>query len=393
MKFLVFQKSLLLTAGLALVLTSCFNDLDTVPLDEDILTADVVFDDPTNYKRALAKLYASYAVTGQQGPAGQGDISGIDEGFGSYLRMLFYHQELTTDEALVGWNDATIKDFHNQSWTSQDGFIFAMYSRIYYTISACNEFLRETTEDKIAARGQDSEVQAEVAAYRAEARLLRALAYYHALDMFRNVILVTEQDEVGAFLPDQINADELFAWLETELLALSEELAPAGANEYGRADQAAAWMLLAKLYLNAEVYIGQDRYSDAAKFSKRVIDSGVYQLEEVYQHNFNADNHLSKEIIFPITFDGERTQTFGGTTFIINASVGGSMLPAAYGIQGGWSGLRTTSDFVEKFPEVGGVVVEPVFDSGENVVLNVPGAYQGWNPEDDNTSLASTGEE
>ena len=387
MKYSSFRNIFLVLISLMLTTTGCFKDLDTTPLDEDIQISSVVYNAPGAYKQVLAKLYASFAVTGQEGPAGQGDISGIDEGFGSYLRMYWYHQELPTDEAVIGWNDATIKDFHNQSWNAQDGFIFAMYSRIFYTISVCNEFLRETTEEKVDGRGQAS-IKGEVATYRAEARFLRALAYYHALDLFRNVPFVTENDEVGSFFPQQIQAVDLFDWLEQEILDLSGQLAAANSNEYGRADQAAAWMLLAKLYLNAEVYIGEDRYSDAAEYSRRVIETG-YQLEDVYGHNFLADNETSSEIIFPINFDGDRTQTYGGMTFVINASIGGDMDPAASGVQGGWGGTRTTSALVAKFPEVGGTLVEPVFDSGNYPLLNVPGAYQGWDPENDANAMAS----
>ncbi|MBK9150868.1 MAG: hypothetical protein IPM26_07650 [Saprospiraceae bacterium] len=132
-------------------LTSCFKDLDTVPLDPNLVTSATVFNDPSSYKKFLAKLYAGFAVSGQEGPSGQADISGIDEGFGQYLRGYWYHQELTTDEAIIGWNDQTIWDFNDLKWTPADGFIFAFYSRIFYQIPLCNEFLRETSDDKLNA--------------------------------------------------------------------------------------------------------------------------------------------------------------------------------------------------------------------------------------------------
>ena len=109
------------------VLPACFNDLDTVPIDDDSQTADAVYENPEAYRQVLAKLYGGLAVSGQQGPAGQADISGIDEGFGQYIRGLWYHQELTTDEAVIGWNDQTIKDFHYQNWDANDVFINALF--------------------------------------------------------------------------------------------------------------------------------------------------------------------------------------------------------------------------------------------------------------------------
>ena len=57
---------------------------------------------------------------------------------------------------MIGWNDQTIKDFHGQTWTSSDGFIYAFYSRVFYQIALANEFLRETTDEKLDARGTDA---------------------------------------------------------------------------------------------------------------------------------------------------------------------------------------------------------------------------------------------
>jgi hypothetical protein len=374
--------------------SGCFKDLNTIPLDPLDLTSDVLFENPDNYKLFLARLYAGLAVTGQEGPAGQGDISGIDEGFGQYLRLYFYQQELSSDEALIAWNDATIQDYHTQTWTPSDGFIFAFYSRVFYQISICNEFLRETTESKLNERGVSAELRQEINVFRAEARFLRALSYWHALDNFRNVPFVTENDAVGAFFPEQTNANDLFAYIESELKEIESTLLPPRSNEYARADQAAAWMLLAKLYLNAEVYLGQNRYQESLQWSERVLNAG-YQLEEEYNHLFLADNHKSKEIIFPIAFDGNNTRTFGGTTFIINASLGGAELEKIFlnefGVATGWAGLRTTPEFFGKFPAGGGGLISAP-NPGRTASyrkLYVPGTHQGNDPTDLDNSLSA----
>ncbi len=382
---------LLFLLGLLTIQTSCFNDLDTVPLDDDAVTSAVVYNDPAAYKKVLAKLYAGLAVSGQQGPSGQADISGIDEGFGQYVRGLWYHQELSTDEAVIGWNDQTIKDFHNQNWTANDVFINAFYSRIFYQVSLCNEFLREATDAKLDSRGQGN-LKAEVGQYRAEARFLRALSYWHALDLFRNVPFVTENDFVGSFFPQQIQGPELFTYIESELKDIENTLTPARTNEYGRADQGAAWALLAKLYLNAEIYTGTARYSDCATYCEKIINAG-YTLDPVYRNMFLADNNNSPEVIFAVEFDGLNTQTWGGTTFLVHAPVGGSMVPADFGIDGGWGGLRVTKEIVAKFPSVGtgSVIVAPNPGNTTYPVIYVPGGYQGWDPSNTNTVLASPG--
>ncbi len=353
-----------LSLFIILSLHSCFSDLDSIPVDKDIVVTGIAYDNPDAYRAVLAKIYAGLAVTGQEGPAGKADIGGIDEGFGQYLRMYFYHQEFTTEEAINGWNDQTIKDFHDQTWTADDGFIYALYSRLFYQVAISNEFLRQTTDDKLNERGESDALKQEIQVFRAEARFLRALSYWHALDLFRNVPFVTENDPIGKFTPSQINAQDLFSFIESELLAIESTLLAPRTNEYARADQAAAWMLLAKLYQNANVYIGQDRASDCLTYCEKVINNG-YELEELYEHLFLADNHNSDEIIFPIAFDGQNTKTWGGMTFIIRSALGGTYDAADSGVQNGWGGTRATRQHFEKFPvNDGGIVQDFNYGSG-----------------------------
>lgn len=333
--------------------SSCVNDLNTIPIDPEVITSATVYKDANAYKEVLAKCYAGLAVSGQQGPHGNPDISGIDEGFSQYLRQYWLAQELTTDEAVISWNDGTLKDYHYQTWTSAGEFIRAMYNRLYYQVALCNEFIRESTDAKLNERGITGADKSTVEIYRAEVRFLRALSYWHAIDLYGNVPFVDENNQVGSFFPVQKSRADLFAYVESELLDIETKLVDAKANEYGRADKAAAWMLLSKLYLNANVYIGADKYTECLNYVKKAIAS-PYALEPTYANLFLADNNLCNEIIFPITFDGVHTRTWGGTTFIVNAGVGGSMVPAEFGIAGGWAGTRTTPQFVDKFTDITG---------------------------------------
>ena len=330
----------------AVILSSCINDLNVVPIDPNLDTADKLFDTEDSYKMALAKVYASYVLTGQQGPAGDADIQGIDEGFSSYLRQYWGLQELSTDEAVVSWDDATIKDFHYHTWTSTDVFIMALYSRIFYSISLSNEFIR-MADLKIPE--VDGTFKENLLFFREEARFIRAFSYWHAIDLFGNVPFVTEANKPGAFLPEQIKRADLFKFLETELLDLESKLLAPGQNEYGRIDQAAAWMLLAKLYLNAEVYAGVDRNTDALTYIKKVLNS-TYSLDPNYSRIFSADNNTSPEIIFPLCFDGQNTQSYGGTTFLLNAG-NGDVMPDN-GVDGNWGGFRTGKELVGLFGAV-----------------------------------------
>lgn len=338
---------------MAFSLTSCTSDLDqTDPANASNIGVEELYSNPEAYKQTLAKLYAGLATTGQNGPAGTPDISGIDEGASQYIRGLWLMNELSTDEAIIGWNDLTIKDFHYQTWGAGDAFINATFSRLDFQIKNCNEFLRQTTDEKLNGRGVSEEVRNQVNVYRAEARFLRALSYWHFLDLFGGKVgLVTENDPTDYFLPEQASAQEMFDFIDSELTAIDDILLAPRSNEYPRVDKVAAWMLKAKLYMNAQVYTGTDKYAEAIPVLEDILSSG-YQLHNNWRELFYADNDMNgaqNEIIFAVAFDGLKTKTYGGTTFLTHAPVGGSMSSSEFGINGGWGGIRTTSAFVEKF--------------------------------------------
>ncbi len=347
-------KNIAISGGIAVLTlaSSCVGDLDRTPFNE--VTSASVYNDPAAYKQAAAKLYAGLALTGQEGPTNKPDLGGIDEGFSSYLRQYWQLEELPTDEAIIAWGDAGLPEIHNMTWSSNNPFVRGLYNRIFYQITACNEFIREASDAKLSSRGVSGSILTETKTLRQEARFLRALSYWHSLDIFGgNVPFITESDAVGSTLPKQTNPKDLFAYIETELKAIEPELVDARKNEYARADKAAAWMLLSKLYLNAEVYGAGNRYADAAIYAKKVIDAG-YSLEAKYDNLFKTDNNNSKEIIFPVAFDGTRTKTWGGMTYLVHAPVGGTMPASDYGIDGGWGGIRTTKSFVNRFADPSG---------------------------------------
>ncbi|WP_373056697.1 RagB/SusD family nutrient uptake outer membrane protein [Zunongwangia sp. H14] len=331
----------------ALLLVSCHDDLDQTPIDPDSFTETDVFANADEARGALAKLYVSLALTGQEGPAGQPDITGIDEGTSQYSRMLFSLNELTTDNAVVGWGDPGLPALHALSWGAGNDFTTAMYYRLAQEVSFCNSFI--TNAESLS---DNTEVQD----YIAEARFLRAFAYYNLIDLFGNVPLVTV---VSTELPEQDSREEIFSFVESELLGIQDQLKESGANDYGRVDRVAAWALLSKLYLNAEVWTGEERYTDAITYAQQVINSS-YSINtndangngSAYDELFLADNDTNgaqNEFIFALNFDGNNSRTYGGTTFLVHAAIGGSMDASAFGVNGGWGGLRTTKALVNKF--------------------------------------------
>jgi starch-binding outer membrane protein, SusD/RagB family len=337
-----------------LLLASCVNDLDTEPLNKRITTSTSVFQNPDSYKEFLAKLYGSMTLTGQRGEYGQPEISAPDEGTTSFMRTYWSAQEITTDECLNAWGDPGLVEFHGHNWSEQNSYVQLLYQRVFINIAYCNEFIREASS---RVDGLSMDLKPEVTMYIAEARFLRALYYYFALDLWGNVPFVTELDKTGAFLPKQIERADLFTYIESELKEILPALAGAGENEYARADQAAAWMLLAKLYLNAEVYTGTNRYTDCITYCNNIINSNVYSLNNNYRNIFLADNdQISNEIIFRVAEDGNNGRNYGGVTFIIHAAVGGTMdADNDFGIgSGGWSGNRLTNTLVNKFSDPSG---------------------------------------
>ena len=335
----------LLTAAVLLVASAACGDLTVEPRSD--VSSGNIFNDPASYRAFLAKLYAGLVVSGQVGPHGDPDIAGIDEGFSQYIRGYWQLQELPTDHAIIGWGDIGLPELNTQLWSSSNVFIMAMYSRIYYQVALVNEFLRETTPDKLTSRGVSSELRAEIEQYRAEARFLRALSYWHAVDLFGNVPLVDENFDI-ALLPTQASRTEVFNFVESELEAIRAELPTRTSVQYGRASQAAADMVLAKLFLNAQVYTGTPRWADARAAAEAVIGAG-YTLDPNFREMFMADNHTSPELIFTAPQDGERTRTWGGLTYLIHASVGGQMDAADFGIDGGWWGLRLRPETVDRY--------------------------------------------
>ncbi|MEG2331537.1 MAG: RagB/SusD family nutrient uptake outer membrane protein, partial [Bacteroides sp.] len=217
-----------LSLALMMNFTSCIGDLDVSPIDPNL---DVVFNQDANF----AKIYAGLAITGNQGPAGQPDIADTDEGASGLMRMMFNINELTTDEAICAWTgDTDVFPLNSTKFTPSNGVVLNMFNRLYIQIAQCNNFLIQTA-------GLSDE---KTALQRAEVRFIRALDYYYLVDLYGNVPFVDEVTGIGAYVPERITRPDLFAYVEKELKEIEPALKAPRSNEYGRADQAAVWMLL-----------------------------------------------------------------------------------------------------------------------------------------------------
>ena len=335
--------------ALSAAMTSCVWDLNVTPIDPNANTADKALVNEAAYEQFLSGVYLGFATSGYYGANGGASISGLDGGASQYIRGLYHHSELTTDESVCGWNDQTIKNFHWMNWTTDDTFIYAFYSRIFMQVGMANEFIREAKASDVDFAKKQQLID--------EARVLRAIAYYHAIDNFGNVPFADETAVVGVN-PDQISRADLYAWLEEELkdLVSNSALPDKNGTVYGHVNKSVAKFLLAKLYLNAEVFAGKAAYDKCASVLADLMDDG-YSLHTTskgtyspYQELFLADNdQCTDEIIFAVEQDGVNTTSYGATNYLIFASTGGAMDPDEMGISSGWGGLRTTPEFYHKF--------------------------------------------
>lgn len=343
-------KTIIPAAALALTMstTSCVNDLDVTPINPQQtmdLNADALFN----------KIYASFSLTGQSGPSGSGDLDDVDEGRSDYFRSKWYLNEFTSDEShWVYATDAGIPELLHNSWGESCVFSSALYSRLYFTITLCNFYLEQ-------------DVQAADAEQRnAEVRFIRALNYYDVMDLYGGGAFT---EKVSAEKAPYYNRQQLFEYIEGELKDCAEKMAAPGQVTYGRADRVAAWNLLARLYLNAEVYTGTPRWDDAMTYADKVINNGYYHLNETgavnpktgevyspYQMLFLADNNKNGaqyENLVVGLFDGVKTKSYGGTNFLIQGAYSNKVSTDDYapsGANNSWGKcIRLRKQLIEKF--------------------------------------------
>ncbi len=314
-----------------LLLSSCVNDLNTEPKVEQTLES-IIANDPNAVAGLLSKIYGTFALSGPDGPASQ-DIVGPDAGETAFLRGIINLQDFTADAMKNRWGDDGLDQLTTASnWSPSNKFFRYLYDRVYFTVPNCNNLIIALNSTNVSGKEQ----------YIAELRFLRSLAYFYMIDCFGKGVIVTEED-LGSLVPKQQSTrKEMFEYVESELLSVESNLPLT--NTYGRANKSVARMLLAKLYLNAKVYTGQERYDDAVVYIKKVIDEGNFSLAPNFVSVFSGDNNTSPEIIFPLIADPLVSKSYGNSTYLINGSISAdTMTPSIYGINGnGWQGHRAT---------------------------------------------------
>ncbi|WP_053405914.1 RagB/SusD family nutrient uptake outer membrane protein [Persicobacter sp. CCB-QB2] len=335
--------------------SSCVGDLDVNPIDPNLDFEQDVFKDITGYEQVLGKLYAGYHVAGQKGDDNESDVSTIpDGGMSSYLRNYWNLQELPTGEAMNAWGDGGLIPLQNGQWSADNQYVAGMFYRLFYMIALSNEFLSQSSDAKLDERGQGS-LKEQVAQMRAEARLIRAISYYHGLDFYRKLPIITEFSNEA--YPTPVSEKELFNFVIEELNAIEELLPEANMAEYGRMDKGTLWMVKAKMFLNAKVFTGEDNPVSGVTSLSEVIAltekiNAAYTFEENLLKLFSADNKEAKGIIHSVPLHPENTKGFSATQYVISAGTNG-FYANHVGIAGsaGWGGNHATREIYDWFQD------------------------------------------
>ena len=348
---------ILLTAALV---AACVNDLDTLPLNKTEPVSEYVYGtNETAYKEGLGRLYFQFITNDLT------DLQQMDGGASEVIRAFWSVQETSTDEAKCSWeNDAWVRALNTNTWSEvQNDAVYAVYVRTLQGIALVNEYLRQTTPEKLQSRGVSAELARKIDGFRDEARFIRAYLYWMAIDCFGSVPFTTEKSPFGgAYFPQQASRTDIFDWCVGELQYLMSEdsdLLPARSN-YPRADKGSAAGLLARMYLNSKVYTGVERWEEAKEVCEGIFAMG-YALCPDYAALFRGDNgenmQARGEMLWAVDYSDSKTQSYGGTSYILSATLASTDITEASrpnGQRNGWAGLRVPYEFVSTYFNVSG---------------------------------------
>lgn len=354
MKINIKKYALVSFASLCLLATtSCLGDLDQEPILDK---SEATINNPADCMSFLAKIYSGFGLSGNSSNTDiEPDLAGGDQGSLVFLRGLISMQEFPTDEAIWNWTDAGIVELCMINWDYTLPYSYSFYQRAMLNVRYCKEFLSVFPEGSSIP---------DIKVYRDEVRTLRAMNYYYLIDLYRNPGVVWDDSPTSdkSWKPSQIGTEALFTKIIDELKDLAENSSlpeRPSMTTYGRMTKPVVNTLLAKMYLNAEVYIGKPMYNEAAEAAQKVIDAG-FGLEDNYKNLFCGENHLTglhkNEIIYAIPFDNVNARSFGSTIVVTTGAYGGDLDPTWFGLSTSWTCIKPTKQMVEFFkdsPEAG----------------------------------------
>lgn len=246
--------------------------------------------------------------------------------------------ELAVPKSYYGeWAGSRYRELHSQKIPAGNGLVKYGWDFCFNGIAACNDAIDVLdTPDKSDARKRNM----------AEIKTLRAFYYLLAVDCWGNVPYSVNKKQTG--YPQQKNRKEMLAWIEQELNENIQYLVPApSAMTYGRVTKDVAKFLLAKIYMNSEVWTGTARWDKAETICKEIMDSKNYKLAEEYADNFRIDNDLyASEAILAIPHSSVYTvEAFYPYVYALNKD-----LAKLYNVGETWDGTHMGQpDFMETY--------------------------------------------
>lgn len=325
-------------------MVSCVGDLDQLPKDPNVLQTPDFASDPKEYLgEIMAKCYLGLAVSGQYGPNGDSDISGLDGGTSQYTRALFYMNVFPTDEVNWVYQDGGVGEMLVDTWGSDNVMIYGAYSRFYTHIAVCNDFLRLARDPEASNIPVDAELRAQLDQFILEARALRAMSYYNVIDLWGRAVIAWDDMAYGDVPPQAESREALYNKVVNDLEDVYANWPDNinGSNVvYGRIGKDAVAALLCRFYLNSESWGCGNKYQKCWDMAQTIINNhkgGGFEgsgLANSYLSLFCGNNDMfmpggslpdQNEILWGIPYATTYTEPYGGTTFLILGAIRNSV--------------------------------------------------------------------
>ncbi|MDE5843057.1 MAG: RagB/SusD family nutrient uptake outer membrane protein, partial [Muribaculaceae bacterium] len=323
-------------AASAFGLSSCVGDLDLQPRDPSENT-----DVSNDMDRVFADLYLQFATYGANGDS---PVSGFDGGMAAFQRAMFIAEEIPTDEASWLWDPADYGlPYNGGLFNPNQGCLYGFYSRLMINITLCNQFIQSVDNGTF---NLDAEGQKRAEEYKLQAKALWGACYYYMLSFYNNVPYADYTTPVGA-MPAQLPRKEVYDRVTSELEATLAAFGSDYQTKYGFAGPEMLEAVLAKIYLNAEVFSGTPAWDKCYAHCKNIIDKlgkgGYYGngLARAYGALFGANNDIYalgnpgsevNEIIWTIAGNEVELTGFSGANFLTAGWIGTNGVTQTMGV-------------------------------------------------------------
>ena len=320
-KYNIYKLFLIALFAFILIPQSCTN-LDEIIYSD--LDGDKFFDNPENIPSAFGVAYTNlYWMMGHKYGVGRDcgtDLLCVPQRGGDWLDGGEWHR------------------YHRLTISPTDAYVEFWWNLLYKGVNTCNRLILgfETLDVP----------EAQVAI--SELRAFRAFYYWYLMDIYGNVPLVTSFDVPADYAPANNTRKEIYDFIESELLAVKDDLSKeAGFKTFSRVNYYVAEMILAKIYLNAEIYSGTAQLDKANAALDEIINAGVFNLDPNYFNNFADNTDNSKEVIFGVPMDEILAQGLEVHLFTLHYT-----LQEKFGLtQLPWNGLIAQESLYKLFDE------------------------------------------